>query len=178
MSFSLVPKILDSVYVVFLVSKQNRVVDPKMLKIRNVQGIIAAPTISINDTVWNNLLLNDRHKTFGRSIFDNFVLNFPPTFQKPKDRNFATSTSATFSFARPAKITFVKFDFSIKDFVSFLLDLKSDKLTKSLIIIRRRITMNSDNLGGTSRGWCRQQNARSIDLGFLRLKRLFLMAAL
>ena len=58
-AFRLVPEVLDPIDMVLLVCKQFRVIDPKVVKVRDIQHIVAAPTIRIDDAVRNDLAFHD-----------------------------------------------------------------------------------------------------------------------
>ena len=62
MALGLVPKILNPINVIFVVCKEFGMVDPKMMEIRYVQHIVAAPTIRINDAIRNDFTLDDRQQ--------------------------------------------------------------------------------------------------------------------
>ena len=55
----LVPKILNPVDVILLVCKGVGMVDPKVMEIRDVQHVVAAPAIRINDAVRNDFTFDD-----------------------------------------------------------------------------------------------------------------------
>jgi len=59
MPLGLIPKILDTVDMVFMVCKKFRMVDAEMFKIRHVQHIIASPTVRIDNAVRNDLAFNN-----------------------------------------------------------------------------------------------------------------------
>ena len=58
-AFGLVPEILDAVDMIISVRKQFRVIDPVMLEVRDIQGVVGIIGVGINNTVGSNLLLND-----------------------------------------------------------------------------------------------------------------------
>ena len=60
MSLRLVPEILNTVDVILLVYKELGMVDPKVFKVRNIQDIIAFPTVGIDDAIRHDLALYDR----------------------------------------------------------------------------------------------------------------------
>lgn len=53
------PKVFNPINMVFLIRKQLRMVDPKMLKIRYIQDIITPPTVRINNSIRNDFVLDD-----------------------------------------------------------------------------------------------------------------------
>ena len=60
MTLRLVPKILDTVDMILFVCKKFGMVDAKMLKVRDVQDVVTAPTVRIDDTIRHHLAFNDR----------------------------------------------------------------------------------------------------------------------
>ena len=60
MTLRLVPEILNPVDVILLVGKEFRMVDPQVLEVRDIQYVIAAPAIRIDNTVRHHFLLDDR----------------------------------------------------------------------------------------------------------------------
>ena len=59
MPFGLVPEILNTVDVILAPGKQLAVIDAPMMKVRDIQRIIATKIIRINDAVRHYLLCND-----------------------------------------------------------------------------------------------------------------------
>ena len=58
-ALGLVPKILNPVNVILLVCKESGMVDPKVMEIRDMQHVVAAPAIRINNAVRNDLAFDD-----------------------------------------------------------------------------------------------------------------------
>ncbi len=58
----LVPEVLDPVDVIVPVGEQLRVIDPEMLEVGDVERVVAAPAISLDDAVGCDLAFHDRHQ--------------------------------------------------------------------------------------------------------------------
>ena len=58
-ALGLVPKILNPIDVIFLVCKEFGMVDPKVMEIRYVQHVVAAPAIRIYDAIRNDFPFDD-----------------------------------------------------------------------------------------------------------------------
>ncbi len=58
-ALGLVPKILNPVNVILLVCKELGMVDPKVMEIRDMQHVVAAPAIRINNAVRNDFAFDD-----------------------------------------------------------------------------------------------------------------------
>lgn len=59
MTFRLIPKILNPIDVVALLGEQFTVVDSLVLKLRNIQGVIALERVRINQAIRLHLLPNN-----------------------------------------------------------------------------------------------------------------------
>ena len=70
MTLGLVPEVLDTVNVIFFISKESGVVDSLMVKVAYIKGIVRAEGVRINDAVRFNLLLDDWQERFGFDIRD------------------------------------------------------------------------------------------------------------
>jgi hypothetical protein len=66
--FSLIPKILDAINMVVIGSKKLAMIDTIMLKLRNIERVISAEAIGVDDAVWLYFLAD----------------NMPPRFEMPK----------------------------------------------------------------------------------------------
>ena len=62
MTLGLVPEILDSVDMIVLIGEQPGVVDAHVAELRDIQNIIAAESIGIDNTVRPDLLTDDWNK--------------------------------------------------------------------------------------------------------------------
>ena len=63
MSLSLVPEVLYAVDVIVLVSKELTVVDPLMVKARNIQSIVGFESVCIHHTIRLNTFSYDWQKS-------------------------------------------------------------------------------------------------------------------
>ena len=59
MALGLVPEVLDSVDVIFPVGEQFGVVDAAVLERRDVQHVVGAEGVGVDDAVGDDLVLND-----------------------------------------------------------------------------------------------------------------------
>ncbi len=80
MTLRLIPEILDPVDVVLPLSEEFRVVDPIVLKLRNIQRVITPPTVRINDAIGHDFALDNRRQSRARSVGDNLGINLPTPF--------------------------------------------------------------------------------------------------
>ena len=75
MTFCLIPKVLNTVYMVLLVYKMSAVIDAKMVKLADIQYIIAFIVIRINNAVGLNLFPNNRQQSNGLRIWNGDGIN-------------------------------------------------------------------------------------------------------
>ena len=80
-ALGLVPEILDPVDVIMTVCKEMRMIDPEVVKGRDIQHIVATPAVGIDDTVWHNLALYDGDQSGRFSTRDDLGVNLPAPFQ-------------------------------------------------------------------------------------------------
>ena len=64
MPLGLVPKVLNPVDVVAILSEQFRVIDADVMEVRDIKNIIGLEAIRIDDAVRPYLALNDGYKRF------------------------------------------------------------------------------------------------------------------
>ena len=62
MTLCLVPEVLDPVDVVPVMNKRLGMIDVDMMELRNVEHIMGAKAVSVDDTVRLDLFLDDREK--------------------------------------------------------------------------------------------------------------------
>ena len=63
MAFCLVPKVLNTVYMVLFVCKMCAVINAEMVKFADIQHIVAFVVIGINNAIGFNLLTNNRQQS-------------------------------------------------------------------------------------------------------------------
>lgn len=68
MPLGLVPEVLDTVDVIVPVGEEFGMIDPVMVEARNVQGVVSAEGVGIDDAVRRDLLLDNRQKCPGPGI--------------------------------------------------------------------------------------------------------------
>ena len=114
MPLRLVPEVLDPVDMAPLVDEPLRVIDPNMVEVRNVQGIIARKAVRIDDAVRPDHTLHNRHQRGSPGIGNHRRVDLPTSLQKPENRDFSASASTPLAFAAAAKITLINLDLSGK----------------------------------------------------------------
>ena len=75
MPLRLVPEILDTIDVIMVVGKELGMVDPEMVKVGHIQYVITSPAIGVDDTVRDDLSLDDRHQSGGCGIRNDLGVN-------------------------------------------------------------------------------------------------------
>ena len=74
-----------------------------MDKTADVQLVVAAQTIGINNTVRHNFLFNNGHQSIGFGIIYDNGIDPSITFQNAEDNHFFYRTATTSAFTRPPK---------------------------------------------------------------------------
>ena len=68
MAFSLIPEILDSVDVIFILREELGVVNAEMLESRHIEYIIRSERIGVDDRIGHDLALQDRLQSAASNI--------------------------------------------------------------------------------------------------------------
>ena len=105
-----------------------RVVDPNVVEVRNIQGIIARKTVRVDDAVRQDHALHDRHQRGGPGIRDHHRVDLPSTLQQPENRDFPSRAPTTFALPDASEVTLIDLDLSGDR--RGLLHLLGDHLTK------------------------------------------------
>ena len=131
----LVPEILNAVDVIPLVGKELGMVDPKVLEVRDIQYIIARPTVGINDAVGDDFALDDRYQGSRPGVGNDLRVNPAAALQQPEYRDFPPSASASLALSSTAEIALVHFDLATDDVIGFELQAVANDLTQAMKII-------------------------------------------
>jgi hypothetical protein len=102
-ALGLVPKVLDSIDVIPLISEEPRVVDAAVVEGAHVKGIVGSEGIGVNDAVRFDPLLDDGQERLGFCIGNNSRENLPTPFKKAKNGDFARGATASLAFANTSK---------------------------------------------------------------------------
>ena len=112
MALGLVPKVLDAIDVVGLISKQLRMIDPGMMELGNIEHIIGTEAVGVDDAVGLDPLPHDREKRLSTGIWDDDGMNLAAAFEKAKDRDLARSSPPTLALPDTTKIALINLDFT------------------------------------------------------------------
>lgn len=83
-----VPKILDSIVMVFSASKQGQMANPVTHELGYIWCVVAAPEIGIDNAVEGFLSYN-RHGRYRCALGMSFSLSLPPYFKRSRTGNFS-----------------------------------------------------------------------------------------
>ena len=104
MTFRLVPEVLDSVDVIGVVGEQFGVVDPNVMELRDIQHVISAEAVGIDDRIRPHFVSNDREKRIRAGIWDDHDMHLAAPLQEPEDGNLARRAASSLALAyRPPK---------------------------------------------------------------------------
>ena len=118
-------------------------VDPPMVEVGYVQGIIGPESIRVDDAVRLHLLLNDGEQGLCLGIGYDRRIDPSTTLQEPKYRNFYAGATSTFAFAFPAEITFIRLNFAAQPIAR---ELTGDQLAKAHEETDRRVRLDAYDL--------------------------------
>ena len=115
MALGLVPKVLDAIDVVGLISKQLRMIDTGMVELGNIEHIVSAEAVRIDDAIGLDPLPHDREKRLSTGIWDDDGMNLAAAFEQPEDRNFARSSPPALALSDATKIALINLDFTAQE---------------------------------------------------------------
>ena len=143
-AFRLVPEVLDSIYVALAVNETLGVIDPNMMKIRDIQSVVALESVCVDDAVGQNHPLHDRQQSGALRIWDHDRVHLASSLQQTKNWNFTGGSSAPFALSDAAEVALVDLNFSNKgrDFLHFI----GNDFPQSRIEGRRSVTVDPDEL--------------------------------
>jgi len=149
-ALGLVPEILDSVDVVLPVYEALRMVDSDMMEIRDIQGVIAAEAVRVDDAVGQNHAFHDGQQRSATGIGNHDCVDLSSALQQSENRNFSCCSTASFALSDPAEIALIHLDLASQG--KGLLHLLGNDLPQACIESGRSVSIHAHELGGgTSR---------------------------
>ena len=146
----LVPEILDPVDVVPAVCKQFRVIYAVVFERTDIQRVVAAPAICVDDAVRNHLAFDDGHEGGPLRVRNDTCIDLSPTLEQAEDRDFPCGTSPACALAPAAEVAFVHFDLTAEHGLTFGFQFNRDDLAKAMKIQRCGIAVNTHKAGRCS----------------------------
>jgi hypothetical protein len=110
MTFRLAPEILNPVDMVMALGKMLAVIDPEMLKFRNIKLIIGLVAISVDHAVRLHVLPDEANQGLGRNIPRHRRMHLAGPFEQAKGQRLTGCAPASFAFANTAKIALINLD--------------------------------------------------------------------
>ena len=114
MPFGLVPEVLDPVDMVPFLDKFLRVIDPVMPELGDIENIVGAEAISIDNAVGFDALTNNPEQCLGLGIRDRNRVDQSAAFEQAKDRNLACGSTSPLALSTASEIAFVDFNLTIE----------------------------------------------------------------
>lgn len=110
MPLGLVPEMLDAVDVSLPICAQFRVINPHVMKVRDIERTICLECIQIDDAVRPDFFFDDRQQCLCSGVCDNRGIDLPAPLSQAKNRDFTSSAASAFSLALAAEVACVGFD--------------------------------------------------------------------
>lgn len=118
----LVPEVLDTVDVTaFAVGNGLLMIDADMVISDNIEAVVAAEGIAVDNAVEQYFLLDDGHECLGFGIGNHLRVNLPSALQDAEYRNLACSAPAAFAFPPAAEVALIHFHFTVEGQLLFLI---------------------------------------------------------
>ena len=110
MPLRLVPEVPDTVDVVLAINKPFRVVGPDVMKIRDVEGVVAGKAIHVDDAIRHDHVLDDGHQGLHAGVGDRSGVDLAATFEYAEDRNLAGGAATPLTLPLTTEVALVRFD--------------------------------------------------------------------
>jgi len=150
-SFGLVPKVFDTIDVVFAFCKVSRMVDAVMAKAAHVKRVVGSVGIGINHTVRLDFVGNNWHQGSGLGVVDHHCVYLSMTFKDAKDNDVPCRASTALSFARTTKVALIQFNTAIEHLRAFLRQMPGNHLSYFLVEQDRGIGLDSKQVSSRTR---------------------------
>lgn len=110
MSLGLVLKVLNTINVIFSIHEGFRTINPDMVEVAHIQGVVRRNGIGIHNTVRLNALLDDMQNRLRAGIGDDEGIDFFQSFHESKYRHITRNTATMFALAYATVIALVWFN--------------------------------------------------------------------
>lgn len=110
MTLCLVPEVFNPTDMSLAFHETLWMIDPKVAKCGSILGLVAGQGIAVDNTVRLYPLFHDRQEGFPLRIGNDLGVHGASSQKKAKDRDFASSSTASFAFTPSTTITFLDFN--------------------------------------------------------------------
>jgi len=142
-SFGLVPKILDAVDVIVGVRELFRMVDAQVLERRGIQDIVPAPAVAVDDTVRDDLALDDGIERRGGGIRDDLGIDLATPFKQAKHGGLVRRAPSAPALPVAAEATLIDLHFPAKHRRTLGLGLPGNDLSQTVKVEGSGVAVNA-----------------------------------
>ena len=146
MPLSLVPEILDPVDMVPFLDKFLGMIDPVMPELADIENIVGAEAISIDDAVGFDALTNNPEQCLRLGVRDRNRVDQPTALEQAKDRNLACDAASSLALPAASEIALVDFNLTIEKRRLFG-KLRGNEFAKLMVIQDGCIAINPCQFG-------------------------------
>lgn len=145
MTLGLVPEVLDSVDVILPVGEQLGVVDAQVFKLRDIEHVVGAQRVGVDNRVWSHMLLDDGKQRGRLGVRNDGGIDLAFSLQQAENSDFTRCTAPPLSLTMASEVALVGLDLAIHLIAG---DLAGDQLAKPHEKGNRRIRLNIQQAGG------------------------------
>lgn len=135
-SLGLVPEIFDAVDVVLSIGEELRVIDPHMMEIGDVELIIGAKAVGVDDAVRLHFTGNNRDQRVRLRVLHRQDEDASATLEKSEYGNLSRCAATALSLPYPTEIAFIDLDLA-GQFRRFLGEPLRDDNAQPMVELRR-----------------------------------------
>ena len=85
-------------------------IDPNMVEVRYVERVVACPGARVDDAIWQDHSVYDRHQGLGAGVGDHLGVDLAATLEDAEDGNLAGGATATLPLSFATEVTFIGLD--------------------------------------------------------------------
>ena len=150
-ALGLAPEVLDAVDVASLGHKRLAVVDAVVVELGDIQNVIGAVSVGVDDAVGSHALADDPAQRVRPGVGDHHRMNLARALEQTEDGHLARSTTAAFAVANTTKVALVSLDFAAQ-IRRFVCQMIRDGLAQLVIEQGRGMPVHPEQLGCSTGG--------------------------
>ena len=85
-------------------------IDPNVVDVRYVERVVACPDVRVDDAIWQDHAVYDRHQGLGAGVGDHLGVDLAAALEDAEDGNLAGGATATLPLSFATEVTFIGLD--------------------------------------------------------------------
>ena len=89
-------------------------IDPDVAKVRNVERVAACPGTRVDDDIWLDHAVYDRHPGLRACVEEHLSVDLAAALEEAENESFASGVTATISLSFATKTTFIGLNLAVQ----------------------------------------------------------------